>query len=211
MTEKVRRRPYSVVLFDEIEKAHEDVWNLLLQIMDDGELTDSQGRRVDFKNTIVVMTSNVGAKNITSQGNRLGFAAEDESKKEDSLENVKEAVMSELKRTFRPEFLNRIDETIIFHPLSAEQIEAIAQKLLAVTAKRVEGLGVSMQVDEAAVKVVADKGFDPVYGARPLRRAIQTYVEDAVAEKLLDGSIQEKDKIRVTAEEGQIVITKDAE
>ena len=209
LTEKVRRHPYSVVLFDEIEKAHEDVWNLLLQIMDDGELTDSQGRRVDFRNTIVVMTSNVGAKNIMAQGQRLGFAAgEDdaEKKEEQSFEAVREAVMGELKRTFRPEFLNRIDETIIFHPLNEENIAAIAEKLLDNTAKRLEKLGVTMEVDGEAVKVVAKEGFDPVYGARPLRRAIQNCVEDAVAEKLLDGSVKEGDHILVTAENGKIAI-----
>ena len=209
LTEKVRRHPYSVVLFDEIEKAHEDVWNLLLQIMDDGELTDSQGRRVDFRNTIVVMTSNVGAKNIMAQGQRLGFAAgEDdaEKKEEQSFEAVRDAVMGELKRTFRPEFLNRIDETIIFHPLNEENIAAIAEKLLDNTAKRLEKLGVTMEVDGEAVKVVAKEGFDPVYGARPLRRAIQNFVEDAVAEKLLDGSVKEGDHILVTAENGKIAI-----
>ena len=209
LTEKVRRHPYSVVLFDEIEKAHDDVWNLLLQIMDDGELTDSQGRRVDFRNTIIVMTSNVGAKNIMAQGQRLGFAAgEDdaEKKEEQSFEAVREAVMGELKRTFRPEFLNRIDETIIFHPLNEENIAAIAEKLLGNTAKRLEKLGVTMEVDGEAVKVVAKEGFDPVYGARPLRRAIQNCVEDAVAEKLLDGSVKEGDHILVTAENGKIAI-----
>ena len=208
LTEKVRRRPYSVVLFDEIEKAHEDVWNLLLQIMDDGELTDSQGRRVDFRNTIIVMTSNVGAKNITAQGQRLGFAAEKDAEKKEahSFEAVKDAVMSELKRTFRPEFLNRIDETIIFHPLTEENIAAIAKKLLAITAKRVKDLGVEMDVDDTAVKVVAKEGFDPVYGARPLRRAIQNSVEDAVAEKLLDGTVKEGDHIMVTGQNGKIAI-----
>ena len=207
LTEKVRRRPYSVVLFDEIEKAHEDVWNLLLQIMDDGELTDSQGRRVDFRNTVIVMTSNVGAKNITAQS-RLGFSAEEEKEEKVSFASVKEAVMAELKRTFRPEFLNRIDETIIFHPLTEENIAEIARKLLAITAKRVEGLGVHMTVDDEAVKVVAKEGFDPVYGARPLRRAIQNSVEDAVAEKLLEGTVKEGDAIRVTAEDGKIAIVK---
>ena len=207
LTERVRRRPYSVVLFDEIEKAHEDVWNLLLQIMDDGELTDSQGRRVDFRNTIIVMTSNVGAKNITAQS-PLGFSAGEEKDGSVSFEAVKEAVMGELKRTFRPEFLNRIDETIIFHPLTEENIAEIARKLLAVTAKRVESLGVTMTVDEEAVKVVAKEGFDPVYGARPLRRAIQSSVKDAVAEKLLEGAVKEGDAIRVTAEDGKIAIEK---
>ena len=210
LTEKVRRHPYSVVLFDEIEKAHEDVWNLLLQIMDDGELTDSQGRRVDFRNTIIVMTSNVGAKNITAQGNPLGFSAEEKKNGdgEVSFEAVKEAVMAELKRTFRPEFLNRIDETIIFHPLTEENIADIARKLLAITAKRVEDLGVHMTVNEDAVKLVAKEGFDPVYGARPLRRAIQNSVEDAVAEKLLEGDVKEGDAICVGAKDGKIVIEK---
>ena len=141
--------------------------------MDDGELTDSQGRRVDFRNTVIVMTSNVGAKNITAQS-RLGFSAEEEKEEKVSFASVKEAVMAELKRTFRPEFLNRIDETIIFHPLTEENIAEIARKLLTITAKRVEGLGVHMTVDDEAVKIVAKKGFDPVYGARPLRRAIQS-------------------------------------
>ncbi len=210
LTEKVRRRPYSVVLFDEIEKAHEDVWNLLLQIMDDGELTDSQGRRVDFRNTIIVMTSNVGAKNITAQGNPLGFAAEEDEaqREEDSFAAVKEAVTAELKRTFRPEFLNRIDETIIFHPLTQEDIEEIARKLLAITAERVEGLGIKMTVCDEAVQFVAKEGFDPVYGARPLRRAIQSNVEDAVAEKLLEGAISEGDQIRVDVDNNQITIAK---
>ena len=201
LTEKVRRRPYSVVLFDEIEKAHEDVWNLLLQIMDDGELTDSQGRRVDFRNTVIVMTSNVGAKNITAQGKRLGFAdtdAENTQDGEKSFEAVKDAVMAELKRTFRPEFLNRIDETIIFHPLNAQDIAEIARKLLAVTARRVEGLGISMEVDDAAVELVAKEGFDPVYGARPLRRAIQSKIEDAMAEEILEGRIKNGDTVTVS-------------
>ena len=214
LTEKVRRRPYSVVLFDEIEKAHEDVWNLLLQIMDDGELTDSQGRRVDFRNTVIVMTSNVGAKNITAQGKRLGFAdtdAENTQDGEKSFEAVKDAVMAELKRTFRPEFMNRIDETIIFHPLNAQDIAEIARKLLAVTARRVEGLGISMEVDDAAVELVAKEGFDPVYGARPLRRAIQSNVEDAVAEALLQGEVKEGDHICATAQDGRIAIIRKAE
>ena len=209
LTEKVRRRPYSVVLFDEIEKAHEDVWNLMLQVMDDGELTDSQGRRVDFRNTIIVMTSNVGAKNITASGTPLGFRAEENAeKKEVSFDTVKEAVMAELKRTFRPEFLNRIDETIVFRPLTEENVAAIAKKLLAITAERVKELGVTMTVDDAAVAAVAEEGFDPLYGARPLRRTIQNRVEDAVAEKLLDGSIQENDAILVTAEDGSIRVEK---
>ncbi len=209
LTEKVRRRPYSVVLFDEIEKAHEDVWNLMLQIMDDGELTDSQGRRVDFRNTIIVMTSNVGAKNITAQGKRLGFAAEEEkTDSAASYEAIKDAVMGELKRTFRPEFLNRIDETIIFHALTEADIADIAKKLLAVTAKRMEDLGVTMTVDDAAAALVAKEGFDPVYGARPLRRAIQNSVEDAVAEKLLEGAVKEGDTIRTVEEDGKIAIVK---
>ena len=185
---------------------------LLLQIMDDGELTDSQGRRVDFRNTIIVMTSNVGAKNIMAQGNPLGFTAEkdEEQREETSFEAVKEAVTAELKRTFRPEFLNRIDETIIFHPLAEKDIEEIARKLLEITAKRVEGLGIHMTVSDEAVRFVAKEGFDPVYGARPLRRAIQNNVEDAVAEKLLEGTISEGDQISVSIADDKIAIAKSA-
>ena len=190
LTEKVRRHPYSVVLFDEIEKAHEDVWSILLQIMEDGRLTDAQGRRVDFRNTVVVMTSNVGAKRITSRGGRLGFSTQVRQEEGRPEQELQEAILSDLKQTFKPEFLNRIDERIIFHQLSRPQIKEIARRLLKQVAIRMEGLGVSLHVEEEALDLLAQRGFDPDYGARPLRRAIQTEVEDQAAELFLTGVLQ---------------------
>ncbi|NLA87936.1 MAG: AAA domain-containing protein, partial [Clostridiales bacterium] len=204
LTEKVRRRPYSVLLFDEIEKAHEDVFNIMLQIMEDGILTDSQGRRVDFKNTIIVMTSNVGARNITDKQKKLGFAPISDNEEARDFENIKSAVMEELKRTFKPEFLNRVDETIVFHQLSRENILEISAKMLQIVIARVKTMGIYMTADDAAVALLAEKGFDPVYGARPLRRAIQNAVEDAAAEKILEGTIKEGDKVTVTVLDGKI-------
>ena len=206
LTEKVRRKPYSVVLFDEIEKAHEDVWNILLQILEDGVVTDSQGRHVDFKNTVIVMTSNVGAQNITSSATRLGFADGAETDEAKSFERVKSAVMKQLRRTFKPEFLNRIDETIVFHQLSQENIVAIARHMLGEVAKRIETLGLTLSVEDAAVELLAKEGFDPVYGARPLRRLIRSAVEDAVAEQLLEGKLRAGDCARITVCEGKIVV-----
>ena len=206
LTEKVRRKPYSVVLFDEMEKAHEDVWSILLQIMEDGRLTDSQGRRVDFKNTIIVMTSNVGARHITDQNRPLGFADDDENADERSYETIRAAVMDDVKRIFRPEFLNRIDDIIVFHPLSKENIRAIAERLLAQSGKRMEAMQVTLKADDAALDALVETGFDPVYGARPLRRAIQSGVEDAVAEALLDGSLKAGDTALVTAENGKLTV-----
>jgi ATP-dependent Clp protease ATP-binding subunit ClpC len=202
LTEQVRRKPYSVVLFDEIEKAHEDVFNILLQIMDDGILTDSQGRRVDFKNTVIVMTSNVGARNITDKRAKLGFATGDEA--DGGYESIKESVMTELKRVFKPEFLNRIDDTIVFRQLTKDDIRQICAKLLDVVKDRIGSMGIEITVEDTALDALADKGFDPVYGARPLRRAIQSTVEDAVAEKLLDSSVKSGDRVTVTASDGVI-------
>jgi ATP-dependent Clp protease ATP-binding subunit ClpC len=204
LTEKVRRRPYSVLLFDEIEKAHEDVFNILLQIMEDGILTDSQGRRVDFKNTIIVMTSNVGARNITDKQKRLGFAPAGDNEEASKFENIKSAVLEELKRTFKPEFLNRVDEIIVFHQLSRENIREISAKMLETVKARVKAMGIDMSADDKALDHLSEKGFDPVYGARPLRRAIQSAVEDAVAEKILEGSIKAGDAVTVTAADGRI-------
>lgn len=208
LTEKVRRKPYSVVLFDEIEKAHEDVFNVLLQVMEDGIITDAQGRRVDFKNTVVVMTSNVGAKNLTEK-KRLGFAQTEEEEKSEAsrFEEIRSAVMSDLKRTFRPEFLNRVDETIVFHQLSRDNIREIAKRMLSVVEGRISELGIALRVDEEALDVLAKTGFDPVYGARPLRRAIQNVIEDAVAEKYLDGSLKKGDKVVAKADDGRIVLS----
>ena len=210
LTEKVRRKPYSVILFDEIEKAHEDVFNIMLQIMDDGRLTDSQGRKVDFKNTIIVMTSNVGARNLTERHTKLGFTAEGDQETED-YEHIREAVMGDLKRTFKPEFLNRIDETVVFHQLTRENIREISAKMLENVGSRMAAMDITLKADDAALDVLADKGFDPVYGARPLRRAIQNLVEDAAAEQMLDGTIRAGQTVLVTAEDGKIVLKAEGE
>ena len=211
LTEKVRRKPYSVVLFDEIEKAHEDVWNILLQILEDGIVTDSQGRKVDFKNTIIVMTSNVGAKNITADAARLGFDGGDEDEKEAEevrFSRIRDAVMADLKRTFRPEFLNRIDEIIVFRQLTEDNIRQIARRMLDVTGARMAQQGITLAADDDAVAELARDGFDPQYGARPLRRAIQSMVEDAVAEKMLEGELKSGDTAHVRLKDGKVVIEK---
>ncbi len=192
LTERVRRKPYSVVLFDEIEKAHPDVFNMLLQILDDGILTDSQGRRVDFKNCIIIMTSNIGAKQIAGSGSSsLGFGSEKGGSMSD--EKIKEAVMGELKNAFRPEFLNRVDDIIVFRKLLKEDIEQIAKRMLDSLAKRVASMQITISFDDAAVSSIADAGFDPVYGARPLRRAIQSKIEDKLSEEILEGRINSGD------------------
>ena len=209
LTEKVRRKPYSVVLFDEIEKAHEDVWNILLQILEDGVVTDSQGRRVDFKNTVIVMTSNVGARNITDAAAKLGFDGDEKGGKETEearFARIREAVMTDLKHTFRPEFLNRIDEIIVFRQLTQENIVEIARRMLTVTGKRMAQQGITLISDDDAVAELARDGFDPQYGARPLRRAIQNQVEDAVAELMLEGKLKSGDTAHVRLRDGKVVI-----
>jgi len=188
LTEKVRRRPYSVILFDEIEKANPDVFNLLLQILEDGRLTDSQGRVVDFKNTIIIMTSNAGARLITEEKTGLGFSSGDSDESQE-YEATREAVLGELKKTFRPEFLNRVDDIIVFHKLSEEDIRGIGRRMLDSLSKRVAEMGVEISFTEAVVEAVANSGFDPVYGARPLRRKIQTGIEDRLSEEMLEGKI----------------------
>ena len=211
LTEKVRRKPYSVVLFDEIEKAHEDVWNILLQILEDGIVTDSQGRRVDFKNTIIVMTSNVGARNITAADKPLGFdGRETEADEKARFGRIRQAVMDELRRTFKPEFLNRIDETIVFRQLTEEDIRRIAQRMLEITGKRMAQQGITLLADDEAVTALAKDGFDPQYGARPLRRAIQNEVEDAVAEQMLEGKLQSGDTAHICLQDGKVAIEKAA-
>ena len=205
LTEKVRRRPYAVILFDEIEKAHEDVFNILLQIMEDGVLTDSQGRRVDFKNAVIVMTSNVGAKNITEKQKTLGFAVS-EQRPESSAAEIRSNVMLELRRTFKPEFLNRIDDIIVFHQLSREDIQKIASGMVREVAARLESLGVRLEVEDSALQLLADAGFDPVYGARPLRRAIQSTLEDKAAELLLSGALQKGGTALARGEGGQVLL-----
>ena len=194
LTDKVRRKPYSVILFDEIEKAHPDVFNILLQILEDGRLTDSQGRTVDFKNTVIIMTSNVGARIITDhQNSSLGFSSEKE--KENSFEEVKSKVIDELKSMFRPEFLNRVDDIIVFNKLNQKDIEQIAGKMLDTLKKRLNGLGVDITFTDTAVKEIAKEGYDPDYGARPLRRAITTKIEDALSEQMLEGKVSKDNKI----------------
>ena len=201
LTEKIRRKPYSVVLFDEIEKAHPDVFNILLQILDDGILTDSQGRRVDFKNCVIIMTSNVGARMITEEKTSFGFA---ENSNSASQVRIKEAVMGELKNTFRPEFLNRVDDIIVFNRLTEDDIKQIAKNLLKNLEKRMASLEIQMSFDGSVVDFVAKAGFDKVYGARPLKRTIQTKIEDALSEKILDKTI-EKGKVYVCSiHEGEL-------
>ena len=209
LTEKVRRKPYSVVLFDEIEKAHEDVWNILLQILDDGVVTDSQGRSVDFKNTVIVMTSNVGARNITAaRSATLGFAANEEESESERFQRIRAAVMAELDRTFKPEFLNRIDETIVFRQLTENDIAEIAGRMLAVTARRMAEQGISLTWDEDALAALAKAGFDERYGARPLRRKIQSTVEDAVAEQMLEGNLTRGDTAKIVLRDEKLTVEK---
>ena len=204
LSEQVRRKPYSVVLFDEIEKAHPDVFNLLLQILDDGILTDSQGRKIDFKNTIIIMTSNIGASLITTPSKNLGFSQNIDA--DSDYVDMKNKVIGELKRTFRPEFINRIDDIIVFNKLNKEEIKEIAKKLTAGLIKRLEDMEITTIIDDLALEELASKGFDPVYGARPLKRTIVSEIEDMIAEKMLDGTIKQGDSITVTFEEGKFCL-----
>lgn len=194
LTEKVRRKPYSVLLFDEIEKAHPDVFNILLQILEDGRLTDSQGRVVDFRNTVIIMTSNVGGRMIT-EPKRLGFVAGDNTAR--NYEDMKGNVMGELKKTFRPEFLNRVDDIIVFHPLDEENIKSIVGIMLEVLVKRLGQNAIVLEVSDAVKAHLAKKGFDPVFGARPLRRSIQSMIEDKLAESMLEGSVKPGGTVQV--------------
>ncbi len=202
LSEKVRQHPYSVILFDEIEKAHEDVFNLLLQVLDDGHITDSQGRKVDFKNTVIIMTSNTGASTIV-EPKKLGFKTNSDSKVD--YENMKSNVMEELKHSFRPEFLNRIDEIIVFHTLERQELMQIVELLLNDLKKRAFlQMGISLEVDISVKEYILEKGYDEKYGARPLRRAVQTELEDLLAEEILSGHMQEGNVILVKMEEGKV-------
>ena len=205
LTERVRRKPYSVVLFDEIEKAHEDIFNLLLQVMDDGRLTDAQGRRVDFRNTIVVMTSNVGARSITDRAAPLGFGSPTEDVRE---AETKKQITAELKRCFKPEFLNRIDETIVFHRLTREDIAAITRRMLDDAAARAAAAGITLTYSGEAVDALAAAGYDADRGARPLRRTIRRCVEDAAAEQLLRGLLRAGDRAQVCVRDGKVRVDK---
>ena len=205
LTEQVRRKPYSIILFDEIEKAHPDVFNILLQILEDGRLTDSNGRTVSFKNTVIIMTSNIGARSIT-ENKTIGFMSKTDATKD--YEKTKNEVMDELKRAFRPEFLNRLDDIIVFKKLSEESVEKITRLMLKDFEKLVENKNIKISIDESLVKFIAKTGFDTVYGARPLRRAIQSNVEDKFAEKMLDGEINAKDNVIVKYSDGEVKIEK---
>ena len=198
LSEKVRRNPYSVLLFDEIEKAHPDVFNILLQVLDDGQITDAQGRRINFKNTVIIMTSNCGAENIVAP-KRLGFGTVENEK--ESYNYMKGRVMDEVKRSFKPEFLNRIDEIIVFHPLNKSHMKNIVDIMLKdLITRSKEQMNLNLGVSEEAKEFLIEKGYDEKYGARPLRRTIQNEIEDALAEEILDGKIQEGNTIEVRKE-----------
>ncbi|MFN7095107.1 MAG: AAA family ATPase, partial [Burkholderiales bacterium] len=194
LTEQIRRKPYSVVLLDEVEKAHPDVFNILLQVLDDGRLTDGQGRTVDFRNTVVVMTSNIGSSQIQAMSGS-------------QYEDIKLIVMEDLKSYFRPEFVNRIDEIVVFHSLNQEQIKQIARIQLAKLSQRLNKLGISWQISEEALSQLAKVGFDPVYGARPLKRAIQHQLENPLAKAILNGEFQPGQTIFVALNDGQLVFS----
>ena len=208
LTEKIRRKPYSVILFDEIEKAHPDVMNMLLQILDDGRLTDSQGRMVNFKNTVVIMTSNIGARLITDK-NTLGFTIANNQKEETQkeYEAIKKDVMGELKKEFRPEFINRIDEIIVFHKLNEEDIKQIIDIMLSQVTKRLQEQNMELTIDDSVKELIAKKGIDVNYGARPLKRAIQNLLEDKIAEAILDGKIKPHQKAVAKVENNEIIIS----
>lgn len=206
LTEKIRRHPYSVVLFDEIEKAHPDVFNIMLQVLEDGVLTDSQGRKVDFKNTIIIMTSNAGASALTDNRAKLGFSEPEKSEAaEDERKKTEEIIMNALKATFRPEFLNRVDDIVIFNKLSHEDICKIAELMLGEVKKRVSDVGIELDFDPSVAELVAKEGFDPVYGARPLRRAIVHMVEDTFSGEMLEGRVKAGDKVTAKADGDKVV------
>lgn len=207
LTEKVRRKPYSVVLFDEIEKAHPDVFNMLLQILEDGRLTDSQGRTVDFKNTIIIMTSNVGARLITEKQSSLGFNSENENAEESEKKDIKELVTGELRKVFRPEFLNRVDDIIVFNKLNKDEIKQIAVKMLKTLENRLDKMNIKISFTDNAISEIADKGFDENYGARPLRRAIQNEIEDPLSEQMLEGKVKDVAVVTCDFADGQFTFT----
>ncbi len=204
LSEKVRRNPYSVILFDEIEKAHPDIFNILLQILDDGHVTDAQGRKVSFKNTIIIMTSNAGAQNIVSP-KKLGFTGQEDAKAD--YNKMKEGVMDEVKRLFKPEFLNRIDEMIVFHALTREDIcEIVKIMLKTVEGRCMDQMGIRVKTEEALLLHLAKEGFDEKYGARPLRRAIQTKVEDRLTEEILEGRVRAGDTVTLSVADEKVKV-----
>ena len=207
LTEKIRRKPYSIVLLDEIEKANPDVFNILLQILEDGRLSDSKGKVADFKNSVIIMTSNVGAHNMKKQRS-MGFSAGDIDDKMNAYEKMKENIMDQLNKMFRPEFLNRLDEVIVFHNLEQEEIVKIIDLMIDDLKKRAKKLKMEMEVTDAAKNLIFKEGFDEKYGARPLRRTITRLIEDKFAEAMLRGEIGEGDTAVVDARDDRIVLTK---
>ncbi len=201
LTEQVRRKPYSVILLDEIEKAHPDVYNILLQVLDDGQLTDGLGRRVDFKNTLIIMTSNIGVRQLKDFGQGVGFATK--ARQEALEDNTKTVIQSALKRTFSPEFLNRVDDVVIFNSLNQEEIHQIIDISLRELYKRLGGMGLEFALEPEARDFVAEKGFDPQFGARPLHRAIQKYIEDPLAEFILNANPAEGSHITAVLNEAK--------
>jgi ATP-dependent Clp protease ATP-binding subunit ClpC len=209
LTNQVRKKPYSIVLFDEIEKAHPEVFNILLQIMEDGTLTDAKGRVISFRNTIIVMTSNIGARKLTDTAAPIGFATGDDLKTaEKDYEKIKETVLEELKGEMSPEFLNRVDKTIVFKPLTHENLMKIVDILLDELKERLKEKKITISVSKKAYEWIIKKGFDSMYGARPLRRIIQDYVEDEVAEKLLGREIQDGDNLNIDVRKDELIIKK---
>ncbi|MCP4972675.1 MAG: ATP-dependent Clp protease ATP-binding subunit, partial [Prochlorococcus sp.] len=208
LTEAVRRRPYTVVLFDEIEKAHPDVFNLLLQLLEDGRLTDSKGRTVDFKNTLIIMTSNIGSKVIEKGGGGLGFEFSGENAEENQYNRIKSLVNEELKQYFRPEFLNRLDEIIVFRQLSRDEVKDIAEIMLKEVFSRIEDKGITLTVSEAFKERLVEEGYNPSYGARPLRRAVMRLLEDSLAEEVLTGRIKDGDTAEVDVDENKKVVVR---
>ena len=203
LSEKVRRNPYSVILFDEIEKAHPDVFNILLQVLDDGHITDSQGRKVDFKNTIIIMTSNAGAQSIV-EPKKLGFASSDDEKQ--NYERMKNSVMEEVRRIFKPEFLNRIDETIVFRSLNKNDMKQIVTLMLKDLTDRCKSqMDITLHVRDSVKNYIVEKAYEPKYGARPLRRKIQNEIEDQLAEEILDGKVKKGDEVIVTTKKNAVV------
>jgi ATP-dependent Clp protease ATP-binding subunit ClpB len=196
LTEAIRRRPYAVILLDEVEKAHPDVFNVLLQVLDDGRLTDGQGRTVDFRNTVIIMTSNLGSQVIQEYAGEKNYT------------RMKSAVMEIVQQSFRPEFINRIDDIVVFHPLGSQQIRAIVEIQLIYLRKRLQERNMDLTLDDAARDLLGEAGFDPVYGARPLKRAIQQQIENPLAQRILKGEFNPGDRIRATARDGQIVFNK---
>ena len=205
LTEAVRRKPYAVLLFDEIEKAHEDVWNVLLQALEEGQLTDAQGRKADLRNAVIILTSNVGARRITARG-KLGFSAVEAQPGLRPQAEVKSAVMEDVKKTFKPEFLNRLDEILVFRQLGEAELTDISQRMLSSLGERFADLGVELNISAQACALLSREGFDPDYGARPLRRAIRTQVEDPAAELLLTGALPPGSRLSLEVREGKLVL-----